>query len=533
VSAAGALPDSTFPAARRRSDARVSEGSHALSRRWIGAQLAAGAAVVVAYSLYHYREALLTFFFFDDFWAMHDAASIRLDSIDGVLAFFRPGHAGFGLYRPLTTVMYSYVLHALCGYDASAQHAVQLLIFSANVALAYAITYGVSRSVVAATAAGLIYTVAPGQAINAYWVAQFTVTGTAFWLLTMMACWLFAPPTWRLGLCTTAQIVALLCSEHGVTGPVLLAILAAMRRERLRPAAVAIAPSVALVALYLAAKLYYFEVLRPPVAVIILATRGLTLDVSIWLQHLGQYLIQCFTPLALWNLSDGTAVLLGGGIVVALGIAAWRAYRVGGAWMLVAGGLAVFVATLAPVFAQRSRFGCVYIGVAVLGVAWALIGGCQLISRHGSLLALALALALLVVDAQSGEQAWRSTADFRLIINGGLASVRWMEAARQAALEHHEDVVVPKDAQTTTLFVMGMVQTFFPEMPSRVTLYDPLLPYQAPVGQVVVNDPAALTRPEGFPGAQSRWDWLRRFVVPGDGPVRLGANHEFEAPGRH
>jgi hypothetical protein len=146
---------------------------------------------VAAYSLYRYREALLTFYFLDDFWVMHDAAQVHLGSVGDLRQFFRFGHMGFAMYRPLSTVAYSYLLQSLVGFDASAQHACQLLVFTLNTGLAFAVTHKLTGSVAAATTAGLFYAGAPGQAVNAYWLSAFTVTGTAFWLLVMMACWVY------------------------------------------------------------------------------------------------------------------------------------------------------------------------------------------------------------------------------------------------------------------------------------------------------------------------------------------------------
>jgi hypothetical protein len=480
-------------------------------RRW-GCWAAAGA--VAAYSLYHFRHALLAFYFFDDFWVMHDAAHVRVESVGDLRQFFRPSHVGFAMYRPLTTVWYSYVLQSLCGYDASAQHACQLLVFTANVLLAFAITQRLTGSTVAATAAGLFYTVAPGQALNAYWLSAFTVTGTAFWLLVMMACWLFATARWRAVLCALVQTVALASSEHAVAGPALLVVLAAMQRESARSALGAIAPSAILVGVYLVAKLYYFMFVRPPIALFILDTNGPSWDVTLWLEHLGQYLVQCFTPLALWAPDPTIARLFGSGLVVILALATWRAYRSQGPWVFVAGGIALFIASLSPVFPQRAQFGSPYICTAVLGAAWLVIGLCQCLGHNGRWLALAVAIAMLVIDRNSGERAWRDPRVFRLVVNGSLGAARWMETARSAARAGYDDVLIPEDAATKTVFIMGRVQTFFPEMPSRVTLYDPSKTPPHQPEQAILPSPVPLTTPYDFPGAEPRWNWLRRLVAP-------------------
>jgi hypothetical protein len=89
---------------------------------------------------------------------------------------------------------------------------------------------------------------------------------------------------------------------------------------------------------------------------------------------------------------------------------------------------------------------------------------------------------------------------------------------------------MPNNAITSTLFKMGRVQTFFPEMPGRVTLYDARRAPRVRPGQVVLAAPLPLTAPSRFPGAQRRWNWLRRLAGPDSGTIRLGANHEYPVP---
>ena len=171
---------------------------------------------------------LLGFFFFDDFWVMRDAASIAPGDVSGI---FRLSHAGFQLYRPLTTVGFFYALRAVFAYDASGYHAVQLIVFTLNSVLAFAIARRLTGSLVAALAVGIL-SLAPGQAVGVYWLAAFTVTGTAFVILLTLWCWLSTGPPWRVWLCTALQVVGLLASEHAVTIPVLLAIIAACAQPR-------------------------------------------------------------------------------------------------------------------------------------------------------------------------------------------------------------------------------------------------------------------------------------------------------------
>src|SRR5262249_19043232 len=169
-----------------------------------------------------------------------------------------------------------------------------------------AITQRVTNSVVAATAAALLYTIAPGQPLNVYWLSAFTVTGASFWLLLTMVGWLFVAPGRRPVVCALTTIPALLSGEHGVQAPALLLVLAVMRGEPLRSIVVGIAPSAAIVAVYLAAKFYYLVIWRPVSAVMALRVYSLTFDIRIWLEHIGQYLVQCSTLLALWEPDDSS-----------------------------------------------------------------------------------------------------------------------------------------------------------------------------------------------------------------------------------
>jgi hypothetical protein len=330
-------------------------------------------------------------------------------------------------------------------------------------------------------------------------------------------------------LCTWAQLCGLASAEHAVAGPLLLAILAAMRREPLRRTLTAIAPSAALVAVYLMAKLYYLAYLRPPAAEIVLRGYGLTMDVTVWLDHLGQYLAQCFTPLTLWEPSGSSTLLLGCGLALVLALAAWRAYRAPGPWDFIAGGIALFIGSLAAVFPQRAHFGSPYICIAVLGAAWLVIGLCRLAGRQGDRLALLLAIAVLVVDARTQERAWRTPHVFRLVVNGSLTAARWMDTARRAARADHQDVLMPRNSVTGFMFEMGKAETFFPGLPKRVTLYRPSTPPRPQPEQVVLTAEAPLTTPTHFPGAQPRWNWLRALVAPPTGSMYLGADRQYLA----
>ena len=121
-------------------------------------QLITFAAVIAlaAFTLIRFREAVLGFYFLDDFWVLRDASLTQINSIGDLQQFFWFGHGGFRLYRPLTTNAYSYFLQALFGFDSSAHHAFQLLVFLCSVLLVVAIVRRLTRSTIAGLSAGAL-----------------------------------------------------------------------------------------------------------------------------------------------------------------------------------------------------------------------------------------------------------------------------------------------------------------------------------------------------------------------------------------
>src|SRR5947199_9455810 len=143
------------------------------------AATAGAVAVVAVFYVLSYGDATGTFFSADDYWVMADAADVHMRGPLDVVQFFVPGHNGFALYRPLSTVAYFYVLHGLFGYDPAGYHAAQLTLNVIDAALVYAIAAHVLDSSFLGLATALLYAAAPGSALAAYWVALCTVTGTA------------------------------------------------------------------------------------------------------------------------------------------------------------------------------------------------------------------------------------------------------------------------------------------------------------------------------------------------------------------
>src|SRR5262249_11015091 len=149
-----------------------------------------------------------------------------------VAQLFVPTH-GFLFYRPLSTVTYFHVLHALFGTDPVGFHAVHLAFHVGNALLVYALAAQLLGEPWLAFAAALVYATAPGHALAAYWIALFTVTGTAFFYYLGLWVWLRTGDRWRVPLTLTLFIAALLSSEHAVSFPLVLT-LSALLLERPR-----------------------------------------------------------------------------------------------------------------------------------------------------------------------------------------------------------------------------------------------------------------------------------------------------------
>jgi hypothetical protein len=195
-----------------------------MSRRGGAERLAAAAAAVfiAVYCVARYRDAMLSFFFLDDFWLLRDVSALRRSSPLDLAQVFRPTHVGFQLYRPLTQTGYFALLWSVFGCDASGYHAVQLLAFACTALLVFGIARRLTDSIQAGLGASLIYATAPGHAVSAFWIAAFTMTGTALVVLLMLWAWVrIDSPRRRVAVCTVLQIIGLLASEHAVVGPIL------------------------------------------------------------------------------------------------------------------------------------------------------------------------------------------------------------------------------------------------------------------------------------------------------------------------
>jgi len=480
-----------------------------------GPAVFAAIVTLVLYCLVRYRDTVFLFFFLDDFWLMHSAAEIQGNSPTDLLAIFHPTHTGFQLYRPFTQVGYFYFLRQLFEYDSSGYHAVQLLVYAVNTVLVFAITRKLTDSTLAAFAGGLLYATAPGHASAVFWVAAFTMSGTALTVFVLSLCWLYTRSVWRVVLCTLLQAIALLASEHAVVGPFLLALLWLLlpRREPWRRAALALAPALLLVTGYLVLKLWYFSHVAAP-------SMGYTmwLDPLGWLERIGRYAAACVNALTLVaSGSRGWRVI--GGLVLALWLlSSWRAFRSGGPWTIVAGGLAMFLIGLLPVLPLRDHVYSYFIGIAALGVVVALLGVCQLAGRHWRWIALALGLSVVTLDLATGQRAARGDEIVQLIFAGAGAAANWVAGVQRAVVMRAptRGALLPRDPTTEYVFGIGRAETYLPLMPPSVELYDFRRPPPAlGEGEIMVAHPAWLRPGEPLPGWHARWEWLRALAHGG------------------
>lgn len=475
--------------------------------------------LVAGYCIVQYRDALLSFFFLDDFWSLREAAAMTWDTpLDDLVRVFKPTHVGFLMYRPLTQRGYFALLRALFGCDASGYHAVQLLAFTWCALLVFGIARRLTDSIRAGLAASLIYAAAPGHALTVFWIAIFTMMGPALVVLLMVWAWLrIATPVWRVAVCTTLQVIGLLAGEHAVCGPILLALVAwrSSRREPWRRQALLLLPSFALVGAYVLLKVWYLTAVSTPYRAYIPSHNPVQ-----WLMNAGHYALGSLNILKLQRSAEpGSASLVVGAALVLLMIAAaWRAQQSRAGWRLLAIGLAVFLVALVPVVVLPAHFYDYYVGIAALGVGLAVVAACQLVApRAWRSLALASAAGLILFDIVTGQRAAREDPIFLLCIGGGRNGAAWVEAVAAVSDEPGLlDVAVPRDGTTNSVFGFGRAERVFPGMPPRVSLFRPTSVPAQGTGRVIVSAPApsaAQTGPiEHLPCWDARWKWLRQIA---------------------
>lgn len=485
-------------------------------RRWVRRREVQTLAVVVLITAYYavrFHDCVLGFFTLDDLWIMDDAARIQLRGVLDLGQFLRPNHNGFLLYRPLTQVGYFYTLHQLFDYDSSPYHAIQLGVHIANALLVFGIARRLTQSTLASLAAALIYAAAPGHVVAVYWLAAFTMTGTALIVLLMIYVWLSTNIPWRAVGCSVLQGLGLLASEHAVVAPALLGIVAVlgMRREPARRVMRDVAVPLVLVGSYLTGKAYYFTAVRrfaPGEAY------ALHFDAVGWLLRVGRYAAASLGAVPFS--SAGELVLTAGGatVVVITLLASWRALRGDDRWRLLALGSAVFLVALLPVLPLRGHYYDYFIGIAAAGVALATVGACQLVTRWWRGLAAALAGAMVLVHAAASDPRAHPNADLALLTATAEWSARWIDHVARvgASSSGASTVLVPREPLTEYVFVRAGALRFFAARPPRVILYDRALPPRAASGTVILQDaPDPIAPGQPLPGWRQRWNWLRRW----------------------
>ena len=333
---------------------------------------------------------------------------------------FSPSSAGFMLYRPLTQGAYFHALRKLFGLDAAGYHVAQLLAYAANSVLSFAIAWKLTSSWTQAAAVAVLYAAAPGHAVAVYWMAAFTMSGTAFVVFTTVLWWLSTAGRLRAIGCGILQGIALLCSEHAVVVPLILGIIAAFGPRRDSRAAVArdAAPAALVVLAYVAAKAWYFATVAAPSG-----GYALHVDALEWLANVARYAAASLNVLTLAHLTREQSITVG--VLIVLGALAAGALTVYGRtrWRLAAVGLAIFVASLLPVLPLTQHYYDYFVGVAALGLAIALVGLCDAIyPSWGAALAAALVVAVVATDVRTCDRAARSNQVLRDVIAGQRAA---------------------------------------------------------------------------------------------------------------
>ena len=481
---------------------------------------AAVCATLASWYVLAYGDCIQQFFHFDDFWLLGSANRLAIHRVSDLRHLFLPGPASALFYRPLSQVGYFWLLERLFAFDASPYHAVQLGFHVANAALVFAIASTILGSRRAALATALLYAAAPGHIMAIYWLAAFSMTGTAFWYFACLLAWLRLRGWRRQVACCTLFGIALANGEAAVTIPVALT-LTLLVEPRTRPSTgvrdfVAV---YAIGAIYSAAKLWYFwrgiamEFPSFMARTYVINGYGLRFGPAAGLQTVGYY-AACSLTWLYWAVGNaGMMYALGFLILGALAAAALWARR-SASGRVVFFGLSLFLVALGPALALPQHRFMYLVGVAAFGSSLAIVAAARAVPRLGRPLAIGLVAATLAFAVSVTSPLVRRSGDFRFMQDFEATAAGWLQAVqRRAQLQGTAtEVVVPKSVITDYVFGFAHGQRLFYAAKYAVRRVDAAkLPAPSP-SRVVVADAPPWRRGTPLPGQRPRWDWLRRVA---------------------
>jgi hypothetical protein len=467
--------------------------------------------LLVLYAMARYGDGVLDFFFLDDFWLLRSAVMADRQHGGRVSMLLMPSHMGFVLYRPLTQIAYFAALRLLFGLDATGFHLMQILVFAGNAILALAVARRLTASWMRGFAVALLYAAAPGHAVAVYWVAAFTMVGTAFVVFGAMLWWLSTDGWVRAVGCAVLQVIALLCSEHAAVLALLLALMAVFGRERASAVGALrqLGPASAVDLAYVTAKLWYFRMVAAPLGPYSMRFNGID-----WLQGLGRYGAASLNAATLAELGGpqattfGALIVLGAAAAIALALAGYARWRV------VALGLGLFIVSLCPVLPLTAHYYDYYVGIAAFGMALGIVGLCDAIDPcRGGALAVGLALAVIALDLFTCERAARDNEVLRNVFAGQRASADLLMnlSATRQTVGVDAELSIGRSPVTGYVLDQGHAQEVFFDPPVHISVIGGRT--QSPSAAAAVTHPVLSAGQRRQPFWQDAdLQWARRLL---------------------
>lgn len=472
-----------------------------------------------------YGDAPTYFFHFDDFWLIADAEAVR-----GPVDVFRSGRIGFVLYRPFSQVGYFSLLAYLFGHDPAPYHLVQVLAHVTNAFLVYGIAAAVLRSRPLGIAAALLYAAQPGHAIAVYWLALYSMTGTATWYLACLWVWIargrslepqvarethLTRPRWWAAFGLFGG--ALLCGEHAVSLPIALGAASLLvLGEPLRLAWRSLWPFFLLGASYAAAKVLYMSVLidhhlpDPMVRAIVRSEYQPLLDPLASLRLLGFYVgcalgwLHDASPAAAKWYAVGIVTLL-----LSIPVVRWARRAQAGRDALF--GMLLFGAALGPVLLLPRHAYPYYVGTAGAGFAIAAVAAAAAVPRRRGACVTALVVLVLAGEVWVGEPRTRADENFAFFHLFQRDALRWLDAVVRIPEEDPSvrEVVFPQNGLTQTVFADGRAHRILVHATVDVRLAKNLATETPAPEKRLLPRPPLWSGGTRYPGARPAWDWLR------------------------